>query len=288
MSTTREEFYNKEANDSGQSENGRLNNGGSVSHMEDLRSTRTNLTLTPEMFEKLYLSPKNSVAGELRKTFGNPTPIALIGLVLAITPLSAELMGWRGAAGFTSTIGVNYFFGGFLMVLGGILEFFLGNTYPCVVFCSYGAYFFSFAATFDPRFAAISSYTTDGSQTMEPPFMAGFGFFTLSMGMLSTIYLVCAVRVNLVFVSIFASASMGFYLVTGAFWQLAQANTKEGNRLLVGTGASFFVTGMMAWYLLLVIMLATLDFPFSLPVGDLSGLIKGASDRAKIRKARQE
>ena len=40
-----------------------------------------------------------------------------------------------------------YFLGGFLLVLGGILEFILGNTFPSVVFTSYGAFFLSFAAT---------------------------------------------------------------------------------------------------------------------------------------------
>lgn len=29
----------------------------------------------PERHEKLYLSPENRVKGELRRTFGNPTPV---------------------------------------------------------------------------------------------------------------------------------------------------------------------------------------------------------------------
>jgi len=37
------------------------------------------LTMSPEMFEKLYLAPKSEVAGQLRKTFGNPTPLLVFG-----------------------------------------------------------------------------------------------------------------------------------------------------------------------------------------------------------------
>ena len=37
--------------------------------------TAQSVVLSPEMFEKLYLSPQNEVKGELRKTFGNPTPV---------------------------------------------------------------------------------------------------------------------------------------------------------------------------------------------------------------------
>jgi hypothetical protein len=33
------------------------------------------MTIPPELFEQLYLSPKNRVKGDLRQTVGNPTPI---------------------------------------------------------------------------------------------------------------------------------------------------------------------------------------------------------------------
>jgi hypothetical protein len=38
---------------------------------------------------------------------------------------------------------------------------------------------------------------------------------------------------------------------------------------------------MAGWWIFFAIMLAALDFPFSIPVGDLSTLIKGASTRMK-------
>jgi hypothetical protein len=31
--------------------------------------------MSPELFEKIYLTPPNQVAGDLRKRFGNPTPL---------------------------------------------------------------------------------------------------------------------------------------------------------------------------------------------------------------------
>lgn len=46
-------------------------------HMETLNRFRSaqSIAMTPELFEKLYLSPQNAVKGELRKTFANPTPM---------------------------------------------------------------------------------------------------------------------------------------------------------------------------------------------------------------------
>ena len=78
--------------------------------------TAGSISITPELFEKIYLSPKNQVSNNIRSTFGNPTPLyvlshssfilllltahsALCGFLLSLTPLSNILMGWRGAGG---------------------------------------------------------------------------------------------------------------------------------------------------------------------------------------------
>ena len=61
------------------------NGGGNPYHLSDqnmdsdtaLRKIRTagSISISPELFEKIYLSPQNAVKGDLRKTFGNPTPL---------------------------------------------------------------------------------------------------------------------------------------------------------------------------------------------------------------------
>lgn len=49
---------------------------------------------------------------------------ALVGFLISLTPLSNDLMNWRGAqAGSGSaSIGAYFFFGGLLMILGGVGE----------------------------------------------------------------------------------------------------------------------------------------------------------------------
>lgn len=39
------------------------------------RDTVGSITLTPEVFEKMYLAPKQAVKGDLRRTFANPTAL---------------------------------------------------------------------------------------------------------------------------------------------------------------------------------------------------------------------
>lgn len=57
------------------------------------------LPIPRDAFEKLYLSPKMPTAGNLTRTFGNPTPVSLLGFLLSATPLAMITMGWRGAGG---------------------------------------------------------------------------------------------------------------------------------------------------------------------------------------------
>lgn len=39
------------------------------------QATGEGITITPAIFEQLYLAPQNRVEGNLRQTYGNPTPI---------------------------------------------------------------------------------------------------------------------------------------------------------------------------------------------------------------------
>ncbi|KAL2048729.1 hypothetical protein ABVK25_010981 [Lepraria finkii] len=251
--------------------------------------TANSVTISPELFEKIYLNPQKEVKGELRQTFGNPTPLALLGFLLSLSPLSCELMGWRGAGGDgIATVGTYYFFGGFLMSLGGILEFFLGNTFSFVVFCSFGGFWFTLGATLTPAFNAYGEYATDPNNVAtgltSPGFHASFGFFLLFMGLLSLIYLICALRTNLAFVAIFFGLLMTFAVLTASYWHLAARHLVMAQKLQVVAGAFGFMAVMAGWWIFFAQMLASVDFPYEIPVGDISHLITPLSERIKQKE----
>ncbi|KAK5167178.1 uncharacterized protein LTR77_007908 [Saxophila tyrrhenica] len=257
-----------------------------------LRRIRTtgSLSISPELFEKIYLSPQNKVAGELRKTVGNPTPFALVGFLLSLTPLSCDLMGWRGApTNGASSIGVYFTFGGILMTLGSIGEWILGNTFPCVVFGSFGAFWFAFGITLTPYSGAYGSFSPNpdnpglGVETTE--FTSGFAFFLVFMGVLCLVYAICALRTNLILFLILLLLVPAFACLAAAYWFLAQENALAAAPLLTAGGAIAFVVCMLGWYIFAAILLAAVDFPLSLPVFDLSHIIKGASDKKKAKEA---
>ncbi|KAL9578040.1 MAG: hypothetical protein Q9212_005979 [Teloschistes hypoglaucus] len=234
--------------------------------------TAGSVNISPEMFEKLYLSPENRVKGELRKTFGNPTPIALVGFLLSLTPLSCDLMGWRGAGGSGAA--------------------------------STGAFWLAFAATLIPWFNAYGAYVTDPvlaatnmgnpgnpAGLQVPAFNSSFGFFLIFMGLMCFVFLICSLRTNIVFFVIFLTLVCAFGCLAGAYFNLAltyenamnTAAATRASKLLVAGGAFAFITSLAGWYIFLAIMLASLDFPLQIPVGDLSTMIKGASERQKSK-----
>ena len=106
-------------------------------------------------------------------------------------------MGWRGAGGNgAASTGAYFFFGGVLMILGSIGEWIIGNTFPFVVFGTFGAFWLTFGATLVPSFNAYGAYVTNPEQMapmmgnpgsplglQQPAFNASFAFFLLFMGM---------------------------------------------------------------------------------------------------------
>ncbi|KAE9366310.1 gpr1-like plasma membrane protein [Stipitochalara longipes BDJ] len=247
-------------------------------------ATNASVAIPMEVFEKMYLNPETRVKGELRKTFANPTPLALLGFLLASAPLGCALMGWRGSGGGgAATIGVFYFFGGMLQIIGSVMEWIIGNTFPFVVFGSYGAFWLALAATLQPVYSAEGAYTSgkSGAEAAagQAEFLSSFAFFLLFLGILTFLYLICAFRTNVVFVIIFFFLDIALFLLTGAYWVLAEGNTSRGARMEMAAGACVFIFCIFGFYLLLAQLLQALDFAFSLPVGDLSTRIKSATDK---------
>ena len=163
------------------------------------------------------------------------------------------------------------------MIIGSLLEFVLGNTFPFVVFGSFGGFWLTFGATLTPYFNASGAYSPQDptAGATEPMFLSSFAFFQVYMLVLCFIYMIISLRTNIVFFLI-------FFLLLPAFGCLAAYFFGHGANpnLLTGAGACTFVICLLGWYLFFVQLLAAVDFPLNLPVGDLSGYIKGASEKA--------
>lgn len=107
------------------------------------------------------------------------------------------------------------------------------------------------------------------------------GFYLCFLAVLTFIYLICSLRTNLIFVLIFVTLDTGLWLLVGFYWRLAVGDVQMANKLQYAAGALTFTFCMLGWYLLLSIMLQTLEFPFNLPVFDLSQHFPSAANWRK-------
>ncbi|EME82292.1 uncharacterized protein MYCFIDRAFT_40412 [Pseudocercospora fijiensis CIRAD86] len=250
-----------------------------------LETAQSVVTIPPDVFEKLYLQPQMPVKGELRKTFANPTPV--------VTPLSTNLLGWRGSGGFgaasTPSSGSYFFCGGMLMVLGGVGEYFLGNTFPMVVFLTLGSFFLTFGSTLVPDYGAYAAYATDptkpASGLQSPVFFSSYAFFLLGFAILTFIFCIAAVRTNALYLALMILLVPTFACLAAAFWKYAEGDMSAGLRLQHAGGGLAFALALGGWYLFAAMILASVDFPVTLPLFDLSTIVPGASDlaRAKVK-----
>lgn len=58
------------------------------------------VSIPADMFDRMFLKSQENDAGKnAHRQFANPTPLSVVGFLLALSPLSCDLMGWRGAGG---------------------------------------------------------------------------------------------------------------------------------------------------------------------------------------------
>lgn len=85
------------------------------------------------------------------------------------------------------------------------------------------------------------------------------------MAVMCFVYLICSLRTNFCFFMIFFTLVIAFGLLAGAYYALNTGNTALATRLQTAGGAFAFSTCIFGWWIFIAIMLASLDFPFSVP-----------------------
>lgn len=61
--------------------------------------SQEDIAIPRQTLQKIYLSPPIDVRGDFRNIFANPTPLGLVGFLVATMPVAFQLMGLRGAGG---------------------------------------------------------------------------------------------------------------------------------------------------------------------------------------------
>jgi len=209
-----------------------------------------------------------------------------------------DLMGFRGAtsASAVAMLGGFYACAGIGLYLACIMEWVMGNTFPSVVFGTFGGFWLSYAIINTPTmeiaasFAPASLNSTNGvTATMaglqSPSFNVGLGMYFLVWGIMCFIYFVASLRTNVPFVLVFLSLVFAFEMIAAGYFHSAQGNAAAAAMDFKVAGGFAFVTALAGFWIDFSLILASVGFPFTIPLIDLSSRFmvpKGMRDADKM------
>lgn len=233
------------------------------------------VTLTPQQFEELYLQPsmKSRAQAGVVKTFGNPTALGIVSFLLTLSPTSCALMGWRGANSnsLLALIGVYYFHGGMALYVAGLLEWIIGNTFPALVFTSFGTFWLSIGAFVDPKFAVQTTLLAAEAGGPEAYYVP-WGYYLIFWSIYVFFLTIASFRTNVILVWILLFVALTFVTLGAGYLKLAEGAASSASNLITAAGACGFVACMGGYWILLHLALAATDFPFNIPLFDLGHL----------------
>lgn len=146
-----------------------------------------------------------------------------------------------------------------------------------------GGFFLALGATLTPGFNAELPYTTS-SHVLNASFYNSFAFFYLFVGVLSFVFFICSLRTNFCLVILFFAYTIAFPLLAAAEWTHAEGKLALSSRLTVGGGAACFVVSMCSWWAMIGGLLQSVNFPFALPMGDLSRVVPAGGMGVDVEK----
>jgi len=242
------------------------------SHLHQLKSSGA-MTISPELFEKLYLTPKTASTGDFRKRFANPTPLGLMGFVISAVTFAAIEMGWGGSTTLDGVAGIFFFTGPVLLLLALIFEWIMGNFFSMMVMGMFAVFWLSFGVLETPSWGIAASYSaTDNAAegAASKGYNAAIALYLLVWGFWLFTTFVFTLKTNTVFAAIFFCAFISSFIFSGAYWKVSTGDYVTAMRLQKAGGAVFFVLAVLGYYITVVMMAAEMRMTVNLPVGDLS------------------
>jgi len=241
-------------------------------HLSQIKSSG-GFTISPELFEKLYLTPKTTAVGDFRKRFANPTPLGLMGFIISATTFGAIMMGWGGSTTLSGVAGMFFFTGPILLLTTMVFEWIMGNFFSMIVMGMFAVFWLSFGVLQAPSWGIAASYSATGNAAegaASVGYNAAVALYLLVWGFWLFTTFIFTLKTNTVFALIFLFAFISSFLFSGAYWKVSTGDYHMAMQLQKAGGAVFFVLALLGWYMTVVMIAAELRITVRLPVGDLS------------------
>ncbi|KAI1332926.1 GPR1/FUN34/yaaH family-domain-containing protein [Xylariaceae sp. FL0255] len=236
--------------------------------------TETTVSMPPELFEKLYMTPKVPRVGHNLQRYANPTPLGFVGFVISTFTFSMVLLGFGGASGLSPVVGIFFFTGPVLLFVGMIFEWIMGNFFPMMVQGLFTVFWLSFGVLNLPglNLGLPFATTEDPTGLSSEGYNAAVALYLVVWGFALFTFFIFTLKINFVFALLFFLVSIGAWLLSAAYFKVSYGDF-AGAALCQKAGASLlFVDGVLGWYALFSMMAYEMRLPFNLPIGDLSHL----------------
>ncbi|KAI1818239.1 GPR1/FUN34/yaaH family-domain-containing protein [Poronia punctata] len=246
-----------------------------TTHQDDEKSLHrspTGVTMSPELFEKLYLSPKVPRAGDYNKRFANPTALGFIGFVISASTFAMVMMGWGGSTGLSPVAGIFFFVGPVTMTFALIFEWILGNFFSMMVMGLFDVFWLSFGLLQLPNLALGSPFATadDPTGTLSRDYNAAIGLYLVVYGFAFFTFFVFTTRINVVLATIFSLTAIAAWILSASYFKSSWGDFETALVLQKTGGAIIFAVSLLGWYMTFVIMAGEMRISVNFPVGDLS------------------
>jgi uncharacterized protein len=191
----------------------------------------------------------------------DPGPLGLSGFALTTFVLSAVNAGILSGTGDGKVvIGLAVFYGGIAQLLAGIWEFANGNTFGATAFCSFGAFWLSFAALLIPGFGVTAG---------TGPSHRALGLYLLGWAIFTGIMMIASLRLNGGLVAVFVLLFLAFLLLALGEFNTPASGAKSGLTTLGGWIG--ILTAIASWYVAAAgVLAATSKGRITLPLYPMS------------------
>lgn len=169
--------------------------------------------------------------------FGNAASLGLASFALTTFVLGLFLSGAMGIKVPNVVVGLCFWYGGVVEAAAGIWELIIGNCFAGTVLTSFGlGFWISYGAINVENFGITAAYA-DAPEQLDN----ALGFFLVGWGIFCFLMLLCTVKSTLVFISLFLTLDIAFFLLAGYYF--------TGNAHLMKAGGIFCViSACCGWY----------------------------------------
>lgn len=161
--------------------------------------------------------------------FGNAAALGLASFALTTFVLGLYLAGAQGITKPNVVVGLCFFYGGFVEAFAGIWELIIGNCFAGTVLVSFGmGFWLSFGAINVEAFGIAAAYGDDVEQLN-----AGIGIYLIGWGIYCFMMLLCTLKSTVVFMSLFLTLDIAFFVLAGHYFTGSASCLKAGGILCV-------------------------------------------------------